>query len=74
MATELHNLTDLSDVNIPDASNMNFGIVVADWNHEITGALLQGAVDTLEKHGALTENIHVKHVLAVLSLFTERSR
>lgn len=45
MATELHNLTDLVDVNIPDASNMNFGIVVADWNHEITGALLQGAVE-----------------------------
>lgn len=62
MATELHNLTDLVDVNIPDASNMNFGIVVADWNHEITGALLQGAVDTLEQHGALPENIHVKHV------------
>ena len=63
MATELHNLTDLVDVNIPDASNMNFGIVVADWNHEITGALLQGAVDTLEQHGALPENIHVKKSL-----------
>ena len=41
---------------------MCFGIVVAEWNPEITGALLDGAVKTLEKHGALTENIHVKTV------------
>ena len=61
MATALH-LSDYHPVDIPDASNMNFGIVVADWNHEITGALLKGAVDTLEEHGALPENIHIKHV------------
>jgi 6,7-dimethyl-8-ribityllumazine synthase len=36
--------------------------VVAEWNKEITGALLEGAVKTLEKHGALPENIHVKTV------------
>ena len=41
---------------------MCFGIVVAEWNKEITSALLNGAVQTLEKHGALTENIHVKTV------------
>ncbi len=41
---------------------MCFGIVVAEWNKEITGALLDGAVQTLEKHGALPENIHVKTV------------
>lgn len=61
MSTALHHLSDSGQA-IPDASNMNFGIVVADWNPEITGALLKGAVDTLEKHGALPENIHVKHV------------
>jgi hypothetical protein len=41
---------------------MCFGIVVSEWNTEITGALLDGAVKTLEKHGALPENIHVKTV------------
>lgn len=41
---------------------MCFGIVVAEWNKDITGALLDGCVSTLEKHGALTENIHVKTV------------
>ena len=62
MATALHNLSDYDFAKVPDASNMCFGIVVAEWNPEITGALLDGAVKTLEKHGALPENIHVKTV------------
>ena len=62
MATILHNLSDYDSDKLPDASNMCFGIVVAEWNEEITGALLDGAVKTLEKNGALPENIHVKSV------------
>lgn len=62
MATALHNLSDYEFDKIPDASNMCFGIVVAEWNPEITGALLNGCMSTLEKHGALPENIHVKTV------------
>lgn len=62
MATALHNLSDYDFDQVPDASNMCFGIVVAEWNPEITGALLEGTVSTLEKHGALPENIIVKTV------------
>ena len=62
MATALHNLSSYNNESIPDASNMCFGIVVAEWNSEITDALLEGAVTTLEKHGALPENIHVRKV------------
>ena len=62
MATAYHNLSEYDSKTIPDASNMCFGIVVAEWNPEITDALLKGAVTTLEKHGALPENIHVKTV------------
>ena len=62
MATALHNLSSYDMDKVPDASNMCFGIVVAEWNKEITAALLDGAVNTLEKHGALPENIHVKTV------------
>jgi 6,7-dimethyl-8-ribityllumazine synthase len=56
---------DLSQYNIesiPSAENMRFGIVVAEWNFEITAALAQGAVNTLKKHGAADENIMVKYV------------
>ena len=62
MATALHNLSNYDFDSVPDASNMCFGIVVAEWNHEITGALLEGCVKTLEKHGTIPENIHVKTV------------
>ena len=38
MATK--NLSDYDITSVPDASNMIFGVVVAEWNPEITGALL----------------------------------
>lgn len=47
---------------VPDASEMRFGIVVSDWNKEVTWALLEGAIRTLEKHGVTDNNIVVKHV------------
>ena len=62
MATALHPLSSYDESKVPDASNMCFGIVVSEWNSEITDALLKGAVSTLEKHGTLPENIHVKTV------------
>jgi 6,7-dimethyl-8-ribityllumazine synthase len=60
MATKNLSAYDLASV--PSASAMKFGIVVAEWNYEITGALAQGAVDTLLKHGASEEHIVLKHV------------
>ena len=59
MATAYHNLSDYDFNSVPDASEMRFGIVVSEWNHDITGALLEGAVKTLKKHGAKDENILV---------------
>lgn len=62
MATSLHPFSSYDASKVPDASNMCFGIVVSEWNPEITGSLLDGCVATLEKHGTLPENIHVKTV------------
>ena len=62
MSTELHNMSNYDEQSVPDDSNMCFGVVVAEWNPEITGALLDGTVRTLEKHGAIPENIHIKTV------------
>ena len=41
---------------------MKFGIVVSEWNYQVTGALARGAVETLKKHGVQDEDIYVKHV------------
>jgi 6,7-dimethyl-8-ribityllumazine synthase len=56
------NLSDYKAKNLPDISAKKFGIVVAEWNEEITNNLLQGTIDTLVKHGAKYENLVVKTV------------
>ncbi|MFW5757716.1 MAG: 6,7-dimethyl-8-ribityllumazine synthase [Bacteroidota bacterium] len=56
------NLSD-HDLNaVPDASDMRFGIVVSEWNDEITFALRDGAIDFLKKHGAKDINTDVYYV------------
>jgi 6,7-dimethyl-8-ribityllumazine synthase len=62
MASALSNLSEYDDSNIPDAGEMTFGIVVAEWNAHITHALYEGCCDTLLKHGAKPENIHTMQV------------
>ncbi len=56
------NLSDYNPDLVPDASEMRFGIVVSEWNANVTNALLQGAYDTLIQHGVKVENILVRHV------------
>ncbi|MCF8222127.1 MAG: 6,7-dimethyl-8-ribityllumazine synthase [Bacteroidales bacterium] len=57
--------TDLSSYDpdsVPSAGGMKFGIVVSDWNNEITWNLLEGALNILEKYGASSEDIFIEHV------------
>ena len=62
MSTAHHNLSDYDVDSVPDASSMRFGIVVSEWNSNITGPLLEGAIATLKKHGAKDEHIWVQTV------------
>lgn len=62
MATKNHNLSDYDINSVPDASGMKFGIVVAEWNENITAALLDGAKNTLVKHGVAPTDINVMTV------------
>lgn len=62
MATAQKNLSSYDSSRIPDAGPMKFGIVVSDWNHEITFAMCDAAINTLIIHGASKKNIVVKHV------------
>jgi len=68
MASALKNLSDYDENNLPDASELSFGVVVADWNKDITHTLYEGCVDTLLKHGAKEENIHVVQVPGAFEL------
>lgn len=62
MATQLKSLSDFSHLKVASATGFTFGIVVAQWNATVTGALLQGAYHSLIEHGASEENIKVIEV------------
>ena len=62
MATKNHNLSEYDINSVPDAKGMTFGIVVAEWNENITAALLEGAKSTLIKHGVDQDDINVMTV------------
>jgi len=51
------NLSNYNKANIPNANKFRFGIVVSEWNTDITENLFKGAKDTLELHGVPSSNI-----------------
>ena len=57
--------SDLSEYetdSVPEAGKMRFGVVVSDWNREVTHALLEGTINTLKKHGVKESHIVIRHV------------
>ena len=57
MATENKNLSSYDKATIPNAKDFRFGIVVSEWNDNITEGLFQGAFDAFIDCGVLKENI-----------------
>jgi len=51
------NLSYYDEATIPNAKSFRFGIVVSEWNPEITHNLYLGAEEALLQNGALKENI-----------------
>lgn len=64
------NLSDYDPAQVPAGHEYIIGIVVAEWNREITDALAQGAINTLLQHGVDEENIHLVHVPGSFELTT----
>ena len=62
MATAYQNLSEFDFNSVPNGAGKKIGIVVAEWNKNITEKLLEGACNTLEKHGVLAQDIFVKRV------------
>ena len=71
MATQYQNLSKYNAELMPDkdlVTDQHYTIVVADWNPQITHAMLRGAVKTLEQVGVKSENIQVIHVPGTFEL------
>jgi len=57
MATENNNLSAYDKTTIPNAKDFRFGIVVSEWNADITNGMFQGAFDAILDCGGIKENI-----------------
>lgn len=57
MATANKNLSEYDKSKLPNAGVYHFGIVVSEWNDEVTNGLFKGVYDTLIDCGATDENI-----------------
>ena len=57
MTTANYNLSAYDKETIPNAKNFRFGIVVSEWNSQITEGLYKGAIETLLDCKTQKENI-----------------
>lgn len=58
MATDHTNLSEYDKDSLPDASQLEIGLVVSKWNAEITDSLYKGAYKTLVDCGVWENNIY----------------
>lgn len=52
----------LNRSNVPDASDMRFGVIVTEWNNDITDKLLEGTLRILKENGAGEHAITIMRV------------
>ena len=62
MASNLKNLSDHTGKNMISLKGKRIGIVVSEWNDQITDSLLAAAHQVLVEQNAKTKNIIVKYV------------
>ena len=62
MATVNRNLSEYNKEEIPNGADFKIGIVVSEWNEQITFNLLKGAKQALLDNGVKEENIDVRLV------------
>ncbi|MEQ8927477.1 MAG: 6,7-dimethyl-8-ribityllumazine synthase [Fulvivirga sp.] len=62
MSSSHKNLSEFSSKNVADISQKRFGILVSEWNSEVTDALFSGAFETLVTNGAIRDNIIKQYV------------
>jgi len=59
MATKGNNLSSIHQSNLPSGKGRRVGIACAEWNTAITGKLLKGAMEVLQKAGIDKKDIVV---------------
>ncbi|MCE3278404.1 MAG: 6,7-dimethyl-8-ribityllumazine synthase [Bacteroidetes bacterium] len=62
MSSTHRNLSKIEGSGIPDGKGMRMGIVLSEWNSEITGSLFDGAIKTLVANGVSKDDIIITTV------------
>ena len=62
MASSEKNLSSHSNKNVRNISEKRFGIIISEWNDDVTDSLLSGCIETLLNHGVNKKIITVKYV------------
>jgi 6,7-dimethyl-8-ribityllumazine synthase len=57
MATQGKNLSSYDKDRVPNSKEFRFGVVVAEWNNNITEGLFKGVFQALKENGVINENI-----------------
>jgi len=68
MATSNKNLSAYDKSKIQTDADLKIGIVVSEWNEDITSNLTKGAVQTLLENNVTNENIKIQKVPGAFEL------
>lgn len=68
MTEKKKNLSDYNPDAIPSGEGHKIGVIAAEWNPEVTDAMLKGAVDTLLANGVKEKDLIVKRVPGTFEL------
>ncbi len=68
MATSLTNLSSFDRSTLPEAFSMRIGVVVSEWNGEITQNLLKGCKEALQEAGLPENNLTIINVPGAFEL------
>lgn len=60
MATK--NLSEYKLEQLEIVNDISVGIIVSEWNQEVTGKLLEGALDTLKEYGVKDNQLQIESV------------
>ena len=62
MAEKKQNLSEVDYFQVPGVNNFKVGILVSEWNQDITDSLKQGAVNSLIASGVPSSSIRIEYV------------
>jgi 6,7-dimethyl-8-ribityllumazine synthase len=68
MATSIKNLSEYDKNIISNGADYKIGIVVSEWNGQVTEALLEGAIQTLKNHDVQDKHMTIVYVPGAFEL------